>query len=1182
MKKQTLQRQFRVWTILLIVVPSILIMIVYTVGQLSVAKQQYLELLSRQAESQGRLINYWMEERASSVLELSQTEAFRLLDEKQMERALLLKQQMDKNFDSLSYINKEGLFKMSTLSGGIQAPVAKDKPYFQAGQAGEEYISDVVIGRNSGQAIINFSAPIYDNSDNFQGVILGSVRTTALEKLCRDNWIGQTGDSYIVNRQGLIFTEPRSIDLLNDGGYIKGTAVLKLKISEDSVKNIRLGETGTGTWITYLGHRVLGAYQDIPERGWTIINKINEQEVFAPIYKQLILMASCTILLILLIMPLATRITNRIKRPIDWLIWQSKLIKAENFEQIVFDNSLKKSPYELEILCETFVEMSHKIERTLHLLKANEVNLASKVIEIEKINDELEKSNITLDDKVNQRTQELAELNVVLKKSEEEFRTMFDQAPLGILLIDSMTGRIQHVNPRFAEIVGRTIEELIRMDWEMITHVDDVQQYHDNMARLRAEQITSFTVNKRYIHADGSVVWVNITIAPLRVAGNDNPRHLCMIEDITEHKKSQAQIILAMEKAEAASAAKSQFLAHMSHEIRTPMNGVIGFLQLLARTSLTMRQKEFIRDAKTASEVLLYIINDILDFSKIEAGKLMIEKIGFKLRSTIEDAVSLHVPKAAEKNIQIYTLIEAGVPEEVIGDPTRLQQIVNNLVGNAVKFTESGEVFITVDCSEEENGIALLTFEIKDTGIGIRPEDIHKVFQSFDQADDSTTRRYGGTGLGLAISKELVKMMDGRIRVESIFGEGSAFTFDVRLKIVKRESEGKEIFEKLTGVNVLIVGANTNNQIIIGEYLREVGYKVVEGQDANDTILMIENIVAHHQTSIVIIDDQWLETNSCEFIKLLNKITFPTDVKIILLTSSGRQLDMTEAQEMGAVCYLSKPIRREDLFTCMAIVLGLKDEEEQISIATIDQNKKDKNVIKPKILVVDDNEINRKIIITMLNSYDMTCDVALDGSEAVKAVIEKEYDIVFMDCQMPVMDGYKSTMEIRRLEGDRKHTRIIAMTANAMEGDRTKCLEAGMDDYISKPIDFEVMHSMIEEYVQESEEEYEQFNLIENNIHTFMSVSGLDKDDAQNLFITYIKYVPDLLAAIKNGIDNQDFQEIAQIAHQLKGSSANLRINSMYQLTMKLEEAAIQEEEALCESVFREIQRLFYEVKDDF
>ena len=1183
MKKQTLERQFRIWTILLIVVPSILIMTIYTVGQLSVAKQQYLELISRQAESQGRLINYWLEERGSTVLELSQTEAFRQLDEPQMKRALYLKQQTDKNFDSLSYINKDGLFKMSTLSTGIQAPLAIDKPYFQAGQVGKTYISDVVIGRNSGQVIINFSAPIYDVIGDFQGVILGSVRTTTLEKLCRDNWIGQTGDSYIANRQGLIFTEPRFIDMLNAQGHVKGSAALKLKISEEAAKVIRLGETGTATWTAYLGHKVLGAYQDIPERGWTIINKINEQEVFAPIYKQLTVMASCTILLILLILPIATRINNRIKRPIDWLIYQSKLMKAEQFEQIVSDHSLKQSPYELEILCETFVEMSQKIESVLTLLKANEVNLASKVIEIEKINNELEKANITLDDKVNQRTQELAELNLVLKKSEEQFRTMFDQAPLGIALIDSMTGEIQHVNSRFAEIVGRTVEELVCMDWKKITHVDDVQECHDKMALLHDHQITGFTINKRYLHGNGSTVWVNITIAPLRVAGNDNPRHLCMIEDITERKKAQAEIVFAMKKAEAANYAKSQFLAHMSHEIRTPMNGVFGFLQLIDRTNLTMQQKEFIREAKTASEVLLYIINDILDFSKIEAGKLMIEKINFKLRNTIEDAVLLHVPKTEEKNIEIYTLIKNSVPEEVIGDPARLQQILNNLISNAVKFTNSGEVFITVDCIEEENEMAFLQFEIKDTGIGIRQEDLHTIFQSFHQADDSTTRKYGGTGLGLAISKELVKMMNGSIRVSSIFGKGSIFSFDIRLKIVSRKIERQTVSEKLMDARIWLLGVNENHQRILNEYCREIGCKVRNAQDDGNTMMtIVKNSSEHQQTSIIVIDEQCLDVADYEFIRMLKTTLTSANIKMILFIASEKQWDVTEASERGFAAYLSKPVRREKLFNCLSMVLGVEEEKNHIPAELEGISKKGDSLIKPKILLVEDNEINRKIMITMLDSYDMTCDIAVDGREAVEAVTQKEYDIVFMDCQMPVMDGYKSTMEIRKLEGDRKHTRIIAMTANAMEGDRARCIEAGMDDYISKPIDFEIMRMMITGHAQQGVEKYEDFNLINHHITAFTEASGLHKDDAQKLFKEYVKYLPNLLADIEDGIATYDFQKVERVAHQLKGSSANLRITSMYQLTMKLEEAAIKQEYKICQNYFEEITRIFDELADEF
>lgn len=433
----TLRRQFRLWTILLVAVPSLLIMVIYTAGQIRVAKQQSLEMIHQRVLFQERLIDYWMAERATDVRNLSQLDTFKTLSE-HMQLTLQLEQAGDNNFDSLSYINKDGLFRLTTLSAGIKYPSAVGKPYFEAALAGKDYISDVVIGRNSGLPIINFSSPIYDYAGSFQGLVLGSVRTATLETLLHDNWIGQTGEVFLVNREGTMLTEPRHINKLIEAGLIKEPVKMKVKITDDALRNIQLGESGTAEWIDYLGNKVLGAYLDVPKRSWTIIGKINEREVLAPIYNQIAIMTGGTICLVLLILPLATLLTNRIKRPIDWLIGQTTLIADERYDIGDREDCSENMPHELITLCDTFVNMSQKIEKTVGLLKEKEAKLESKIVEIEDINavlageiierqeaeGALRKLNAELEQKVQERTFALSEMNYALERKIAEHQAV--------------------------------------------------------------------------------------------------------------------------------------------------------------------------------------------------------------------------------------------------------------------------------------------------------------------------------------------------------------------------------------------------------------------------------------------------------------------------------------------------------------------------------------------------------------------------------------------------------------------------------------------------------------------------------------------------------------------------------------------------------------------------------------
>lgn len=434
----TLQRYFRLWTFVLVVIPSLLIMTVYTCNQIQIAKQQHFDMIYQRVLLQSRLIDYWLSERSADIRKISQLEEFRIEDEQPMLDALERVQEGDTDFDSISYIDKDGLFRMSTLRSGITFPSATGRPYYEAAMQGKEYISDVVIGRNSGAAIVNFSTPVYDYSGEVQGLVLGSVKMSTLERLLQDNGIGRSGEIFLVNRDGVMLTEPPHAHTLLEKGLIEGPIKMKLKISEDAMHNIRLGESGTATWTDYLGNNVMGAYLSVPERGWTVIGKINADEILSPIYQQVFITAGFTLFLILLLLPVAANLSNQIKQPVEWLIRQSKLVAQENYDKVCLDSCTQSKIDELYVLCETFTRMSGKISNTVQQLKENETKLEGKVTEIQDMNavleaeiaerqaaeGELRHLNASLEYKVRERTAALTEMNRVLQDKITQHQTV--------------------------------------------------------------------------------------------------------------------------------------------------------------------------------------------------------------------------------------------------------------------------------------------------------------------------------------------------------------------------------------------------------------------------------------------------------------------------------------------------------------------------------------------------------------------------------------------------------------------------------------------------------------------------------------------------------------------------------------------------------------------------------------
>lgn len=666
-----------------------------------------------------------------------------------------------------------------------------------------------------------------------------------------------------------------------------------------------------------------------------------------------------------------------------------------------------------------------------------------------------------------------------LASSEQNYRQIIESALNGFVGMDE-NGMITDWNPRAqtifgwsaAEIAGKELAQTLIPDRYRAAHREGLRRFLATGVRAgmlnRATEVTA-------LHRDGHEFPIELSMSAIRKQASY--RFAAFVRDVTDQKRVEQERERAREAAEAANRAKSEFLANMSHEIRTPLNGVIGMTDLALDTELTVEQREYLETIKLSADSLLNVINDVLDFSKIEAGKLEFELDDFNLRDVLEATLKTLALRADQKGLELLCEIAPGVPDMLNGDRNRLRQVLVNLVGNAIKFTDDGEVAVNVQMHSRDENNFILHFTVSDTGIGIDPEKQRLIFQPFSQADMSMTRKYGGTGLGLTISIRLVEMMAGTMWVESEVGKGSRFHFAVPMGRSRKKTEGVAIADSgiLRNVKVLIVDDNRTNRRILEAMLGNWEMKVTSAAGGEEGLAMLSAARGQGEPFALILADMHLPNlDGFAFVERIRQRPELTSAIIMMLTSAGHRGDAERCRKLGLAAYLLKPVRQSELRDAIAQALGGTPQASTPPISPDSFREAAGSPASLSVLVAEDNPVNQRLMVRLLEKRGHRVVLAATGREAIDALDKESFDLVLMDVQMPEMDGLAATAALRKKEKKSRrgtHQAVIALTAHAMKGDEDRCLAAGMDGYLAKPIRPQELDALLLTYIARRAEE---------------------------------------------------------------------------------------------------------------
>ena len=781
-----------------------------------------------------------------------------------------------------------------------------------------------------------------------------------------------------------------------------------------------------------------------------------------------------------------------------------------------------------------------------------------------------------------------------LLESERKFKDLVEKSIVGVYLLQG--GLFRYVNAGFAEVFGYSVEEMKdRLGPKDVVFPEDLPFVEESIRKRISGELKTVNYGFRGVTGGGDVRPVEVYSSSTTFRGR--PAVIGTLMDVSERKRSEealaeyahemerknALLDAAVSEAKIASVAKSEFLANMSHEIRTPMNGIIGMAGLLLDTDLKSEQRHYAEVLRNSAESLLALLNDILDFSKIEAGKLELETLDFDLRAMLDDFAATLAFNAHRKGLELVCAVAPGVPPYYSGDPGRLRQILANLAGNAVKFTEKGEIVLRVGLVSETETAAELRFSVRDTGIGIPLDKRSLMFEKFSQADASTTRKYGGTGLGLAISKQLVHLMGGEIGFATEEGSGSEFWFAVRLaKRVGREREEFDLAD-IAGSHILVVDDNATNREVLVTQLAAWGVRPEEAPDGPAALKWIYSAMALGDPfQVVILDMQMPGMDGVAVARAIRSDPALGGLRLMMMSSLGQRGDIKRIEEVGFTAYLTKPARQAEIFQCLSVLLGLTDTSPQPKTIVTRHSIHEMRRGNFRILLAEDNIVNQQVAIEILKKMGLRIDPVANGEEAVKALESFPYDLVLMDVQMPVMDGVQATRLIRGPESAvlRHDIPIIAMTAHAMQGDRERFLDAGMNDYVSKPVSPQILADVLGRWLpKEPQARAEHPSLLgaaaasghpaapsaraaeEPEAPVFdrpalMNRLGHDAGLMRMVLDTFLDDIPRQIALLRDFLASGDARGAERQAHTIKGASANIGAERLRALAFEMEKTA--------------------------